>query len=409
MAARTPRTPSYRHHRPSGQAVVTLNGRDVYLGRHDSPESRAEYDRVIAQWLANGRQMPRAGEFTVAMLIVAYIRHVDASYTSTEPRNIRLALKPLRLLYGSTLAAEFGPKMLKHVRQSMLDAGLCRAEINKRTRRVVRLFKWGVAEELVPASVHHALKAVEGLRRGQGGVRESTPVKPVPDARVDAVRPFVSRQVWAMIELQRFTGARPGEICQMRTCDLVTGGRVWEYRPGRHKTEHHGKPRVIYLGPQAQEIVKPWLRAELEAFLFQPQEAEAGRRAAMRTTRKSKVQPSQRCRKKARPRKAPSDRYTTGSYRRAIEYACDRAFPHAQLSAIRAADLTADQRTELREWRKAHRWHPHQLRHSAATRIRREFGLDVARAVLGHSSPVVTEVYAELDQVKAAEAMGKIG
>ncbi len=53
-------------------------------------------------------------------------------------------------------------------------------------------------------------------------------------------------------------------------------------------------------------------------------------------------------------------------------------------------------------------WHPHQLRHNAATRLRREFGFEVARAVLGHSSPVVTEVYAELDGAKAAEAMEKV-
>jgi len=54
-------------------------------------------------------------------------------------------------------------------------------------------------------------------------------------------------------------------------------------------------------------------------------------------------------------------------------------------------------------------WHPNQLRHNAATRLRREFGLDVARAVLGHSTPVVTEVYAELDGAKAAEAMERVG
>ena len=58
MSARPPRTPSYREHKPSGQAVVTLGGRDVYLGKHGTPESRAEYDRVIAEWLANGRQIP---------------------------------------------------------------------------------------------------------------------------------------------------------------------------------------------------------------------------------------------------------------------------------------------------------------------------------------------------------------
>src|SRR5262249_4354731 len=39
------RIPSYRRHRASGQAVVTLNGVDHYLGRFNSPESKAEYDR----------------------------------------------------------------------------------------------------------------------------------------------------------------------------------------------------------------------------------------------------------------------------------------------------------------------------------------------------------------------------
>jgi hypothetical protein len=53
---RRPITPSYRLHKPSGQAVVTLNYQDKYLGPHGSPESRAAYDRLIAEWLANGRR-----------------------------------------------------------------------------------------------------------------------------------------------------------------------------------------------------------------------------------------------------------------------------------------------------------------------------------------------------------------
>ncbi|HEU5117937.1 MAG TPA: hypothetical protein VFT74_15020, partial [Isosphaeraceae bacterium] len=56
MPARTPRTPSYRLHKPSGQAVVTLGGRDYYLGLYGSSESRTEYDRRLAEWLANGRR-----------------------------------------------------------------------------------------------------------------------------------------------------------------------------------------------------------------------------------------------------------------------------------------------------------------------------------------------------------------
>jgi integrase len=108
----------------------------------------------------------------------------------------------------------------------MVDSGLCRNEVNKRTGRIVRAFKWAVGEAMVPPSVHHGLQAVSGLRRGRAEVRESKPVKPVPDAFVDAIRPHVARQVWAVVELQRLTGMRPGEVCIMRTCDLDTSGRV---------------------------------------------------------------------------------------------------------------------------------------------------------------------------------------
>lgn len=50
--------PTYRQHKPSGKGVVTLNGRDFYLGPWNSAESRQEFDRLRAEWLANGRQLP---------------------------------------------------------------------------------------------------------------------------------------------------------------------------------------------------------------------------------------------------------------------------------------------------------------------------------------------------------------
>ncbi len=48
---------TYRRHRASGQAVVTLNGVDHYLGRYGTPESKAQYDRVIKEWLVRGRRI----------------------------------------------------------------------------------------------------------------------------------------------------------------------------------------------------------------------------------------------------------------------------------------------------------------------------------------------------------------
>ena len=47
--------PRYRHHKATGQAVVTVFGKDRYLGPWQSKASRAEYDRLIAEWLAAGR------------------------------------------------------------------------------------------------------------------------------------------------------------------------------------------------------------------------------------------------------------------------------------------------------------------------------------------------------------------
>lgn len=393
MAVSSLRTPSYRLHKPTNQAVVTLDGRDFYLGRHDSPESRAEYDRLIAEWLTNGRRLPVAtpgpgSDLSVNEMLLAYLGFADSYYAKNgrptkEPEDIRYAIRPVRQLYGHTLARDFGPLALKAVRKAFIDAGLCRNEVNKRVGKVVRAFKWAVSEEMVPPSVHHGLKAVAGLRRGRADVRESKPVKPVPDAFVDAIRPFVARQVWAMVELQRLSGMRPGEVVTMRTLDLDTSGKVWSYTPESHKTEHHGRPRHIHLGPRAQAILRPWLRAERSAWLFSPAEATAERRAGMRARKKTAVQPSQRDRSKTKPRKIPGELYTVESYRRAIAYGCTKAG--------------------------VPKWHPHQLRHNAATQLRREFGLDVARAVLGHSSPAVTQIYAEMDLTKAAEAMERVG
>ena len=48
------RVPSYRRH-SSGQARVTINGKDFMLGEHGSPESHQAYARLIAEYQATGK------------------------------------------------------------------------------------------------------------------------------------------------------------------------------------------------------------------------------------------------------------------------------------------------------------------------------------------------------------------
>jgi integrase len=433
--------PRYRLHKQSGQAVVSLplgNGtyKDCLLGPYDTTESRREYARVIAEWEANGGVAPRpsaasVSDLTIAEVILAYWQHVEGYYRdakgspTSEADNIKLALRPLRRLYGQTRAADFDSLALEAVRREMIREGHCRTRINRDLPRIKRLFKWAASRKLVPLAVHQGLATVEGLRAGRSEAKETARVKPVALGAVAATLPHLTTQVEAMVRLQLLTGMRPGEVITMRGIDLETSGKVWTYRPGSdsgphgaHKTAWRGQDRVILIGPRGQEVLRPWLRLKLDECLFQPREARAAFDAERRRNRKTPMTPSQAKRRpKKNPKKCPGERYTVSSYDYAIYRACDAAFPPPAPLARREGEtkkkwqrrLTDNQKAELTAWCKAHRWSANQLRHAKATELRREAGLDAARVVLGHRSPQVTEVYAELDVGKAAQIMERLG
>jgi integrase len=427
MPASSIRVPKLRRHTPSGRAVVTLGGQDHYLGpwpanrKKPPPAVQTAYDAKIAEWLSGGRVAaggPAEG-VTVSQLIEAFWAHAEKHYrrpdgTATdEVADFRISLRPLRHLYADLPAGEFSPLKLKAVRQLMLDGythpkygpqeALSRGVINQRIGRIVRAFKWGVAEELAPASVFHGLQAVRGLERGRTEAHEPEPVTPVAKDHVEATVPFLLPQTQAMVRLQLLTGMRPGEACMMRTCDIDTSGPVWIYRPRQHKTAHRGRARTIAIGPKAQAVLRPWLRMELEAYLFQPCEAMEAFRAEQREKRKTRVQPSQRDRSKKRPKKRPGERYTNGAYGRAIATACRAANAKAIADACEAGQDVADDAVFVPHWA------PNQLRHTHGTEVRRQFGLEAAQVALGHSSADITQVYAERDLTLAVRVALEIG
>lgn len=425
-------TPSYRRQsRPSGKddAFVEIDGQRIYLGLYEAPESREKYHRLIAQWESTGRAVTVAPhEITVAELASRYMAWVKAYYRkhdheTAEPSNIALAIRPLLKLYGSSSAADFGPKAFKTVRKEMIKKGWTRNHINKSADRVRRLFKWAVAEELVPPGVYEGLRAVVGLRFGRDGTHDNPPIKPAPEELVHPVKAFVSRQLAAMIDLQLLTGARPGEVTIMRPCDIDRSGSAWVYRPREHKTEHHGHERVIFIGPKAQEVLAPFLLRPADAYCFSPAEAEKERRAERTAAR---VTPENRGNCAGKRRRAPSrplgDHYTNDSYRRAIERGIEEAFPPAEHLRRRhsmagaqetipewKARLTKEEKAELKAWYRKHHWHPHQLRHNYATSIRKQFGLEAAQVLLGHSKADVTQVYAECNAERAEAIVLKVG
>jgi hypothetical protein len=186
----TSSVPSYRLHRQSDQAIVTLSGRDYLLGPHKTVASRTEYDRRITEWIAAGRQRPvEQHGVTVAEVVAAFRRHAKGYYgdASRALVNIDEALRPVLKLYGRTVAAAFGPLKLKAVRQAMIDSGRVRGNVNRLISHVKHVFGWAVENEMLSGEVFHALQAVGGLRAGRSGAVEGEPVKPVPIAHVEAV------------------------------------------------------------------------------------------------------------------------------------------------------------------------------------------------------------------------------
>ncbi|MBC8876568.1 MAG: site-specific integrase [Planctomycetes bacterium] len=399
MRKRLPKYPAKPH--SSGQARIQLGGRRIYLGEFGSPESYAKFYRIIADYSASGTLPPgprpaaaQPAAATIAMLVNAHRKWAEKRYVKNGKQTgevycYKMALRPVVQMFGTIPTDEFSSAMLLACRDWLKDR-YCRSQVNIHLGRIKRVWKWGVPRELVSAATLAAIQTVPGLARGEDGAAERPPVDCVPNEHVAAIEPFVLPPVWTMIQFQLWTGCRPGEACMLRTCDVwrsdagipaAVRDLVWSYRPESHKTDHHGKTKLILLGPKAQDLLTRWLRPdEPEAFVFSPAEAVAWhhrRRKADATTHRRKAN------RKRNPKRKPGDRYSTSSYCKAIHKGCVRAG--------------------------VPKWGPNRLRHNAGTLLRKEYGAEIARIILGHANLSTTEIYAERDIESAARAMARFG
>lgn len=372
------RNPSLVHHRPTGQARVRIDGRDFYCGKFGSPEAEARYRELLA--LKEAGKLPARerksvksdrpavdplAPLSVDLLAARYItehatihyRHPDGTPT-TEIDGVRNSIQWLIDFAGREPAANFGPKRLKALRDRMILGGLSRRTTNQYIGRIRRAFRWAASEELIPAAVYQGLATVPGLQAGRSAATEYAPVGPVDWSVVERTIPFLSLPLRSVVLLQWHTGARGGELLSLRKGDIDTTGDVWTFCPDRHKNSHRGKSRTILFGREAQAILTPLLLAKRDGqYLFCPRDVR--RRAGVR------------------------DKYDSRSYCHAVADACERA------------GVTP--------------WHPHQLRHAYATRVRKLAGIEQTRVLLGHSSAVTSELYAEADLAEACAVVARLG
>ncbi|MBM3967998.1 MAG: site-specific integrase [Planctomycetes bacterium] len=389
------RIPGYRLHRGSGRAIVTLCGKDFYLGRHGTPESKRKYERLIAEYLSNREtflaRTVRQSDLTIAELLDAFVSHASVEFAGSEFVKIKIALRPVKALYADFPAKDFGPQQLRAVRHRLMTEVhpkrkklRSRVWINLAISYVVRMFRWGASEELVPPEIHAAIKLVPSLKKGKTDAPETTRVTPVSLATVEATLKHCTPVIEAMVRVQLLTGCRPGEVCRLTPGMIDRRGTVWVARLEEHKTAHRGRERFIYFGPKSQAVLFAFMDRPDDKPLFSPRESEEYRRkqrAEARTTPRNQGNRqgyTARTRANRPPKRMPRESYDRRSYGQALEYAAKKA-------NIRA-------------------WGPNRLRHAAATQLRADFGIETASAVLGHSELRTTEVYAERDAAKAIAA-----
>ena len=388
------RVPRLRRWRTRNVGFCDYQGRRIYFGKWNDPETREKY-RAFVQRITATRfpSVEPSADPTLAEIVLAFFDARRDYYqkngvSTRQIERIRVACEfPLRF-FSNLPVRLFGPRRLLECRDAMESSGrFSRTYINTLISCFRTVIKYGVSVELIAPEILVALQSVEPLKRGRSTAKENEPIRPVPAADVDATVPFLPPVVADMVRLQRLTGMRPGEVFGMRAGDVSATDSGALYTLRTDKTDWRravGNKRRIPLGPKAWKLLFPYLiDKNPDDFVFSPRESLAIQRAERRENRKTPISKQTRERDAKRKPRPVSASYNRNSYRQAIHRA-----------AIRAGVAP---------------WSPNQLRHLFATEIRGKYGLEAAQACLGHARADVTQIYAERDFRKAEEIARREG
>jgi len=379
-------------------ALVYHQGRKIYLGLYGTPESKAAYNRLLAELQANPTVVPLSNEekqVTISELAAGFLEYAENSVNSTDYDHYRTALFFLLKLYGDNFPVDdFKPRCLKLVREEMVKSRrFCRNTVNKYARFIVTIFAFGVENELVLETTWRALKVVKSLPKGHEGTFDHDERESVPDAVVIRTLPYMPPTLRAMVKLQRILGMRPSEIIKMRVGDIdrSKNNGLWYYVPGSYKTARYVGKIVFPLGKPEQDLIAPYLIGKTsESAVFSPRTAQAERNIEKRANRKTKISPSQATRNEKRASK-PS-RYG--------EFYDHRGYRQAIIHAIIKGNKV------LPDGEKIPSWYPYQLRHSASTATELTHSDEDAQALLGHRTVNMTKRYTHT-QLKRREKMAR--
>ena len=341
--------------------------------RADRPRKMAE-EAAARYWEEHTRQAarhePRGA--SVSELCAAWSAHCREYYRgAASALNAVLDVRLFREMFGGAAVAELTHADMLKYRDALIRSGVSRRTVNGRLWRVKNMMEWALDEALIPAAAKAELTQIKGIKRGRTSAPEHAPVRPVDDATVDATLEKMMPNTADMVRVHRLTGMRPCELCAIRWSLIDTTRTPWVYHvpPEANKNEwrgEFGQPRVVCIGPKARAILE---RHRGDDVPFSPRRALQEYLEARRAAR---VTPFYGRRKGDAdaplvPREV-GEQWDSHAYGRTIAAAC------------RKAGIPS--------------WGPNRLRHTFGTEVRRAFGLEAARAVLGHTEGgCITDVY----------------
>ena len=324
--------PKITVHPRSGHARVRYNGKEIWLGKHGSPEAQQKYDQLIHEIVSSRLQIkppsvrtpatpkqpmqkPAVKETSVEVLAlnpctqptvitVAEVcsrffiyaekeyRRPNGTHTGTLG-DIKTAIRALRQFDGMS-AASFGPVILEELMHALASEKVrCvknggkidyrpRKTINRTIKTIRMIFGWAVTRELIPPEKYMAMKSMKLLKAYRTNARELKKVRHVPDTVIEQTLPHLPKVVSDMVRFQRLTGVRPGELCSLRPEDVDRSEVTWLWRVSHHKNAWRDHTREIHIGPKGRVLLEPYLDrpAHQNCFLSSESELIRNRRAS---------------------------------------------------------------------------------------------------------------------------------
>lgn len=346
----------------TGRAFTKVNGRFVSLGRGDTPEARERYAAVLTEQLSGqvtGEATERKRPVTLNELLLKYATEALPRFSESERHCQRTVIRLARRLFGDTAVAEFGPLKLRVLRNAMVAGDPNETDSN------------GKPKPRKPWSRNTVNRQVKRLRA--------------------MIRWGVS---WEMVS--------PSVVHSLETVPSLTAAET---------TAKESKPRLAVPDEDFAAVRKVLREKHRDVLdLLSLTGARPGELLKLTTGMIERTGPVWRC--------------ELAEHKTAHKGLSRVLFFNSAAQLILRKYLVADPDVRLFKMRRDNFGHviqracdragvtrfcPHQMRHTAATRLVDQDFTEGAQRLLGHSNATMTEHYSRRAEKLAIEAAKKLG